>query len=257
MAVKIGHAVHSETGGREGESGDQIQQQGKRNEEVQISKWYVSGDGWGWYIEAKDPALLERMATLMEQACANPNIGYSRTNRYKWYASAKVNGVALAEGDCDCSSLVSGIANLAGAGVTNRLATASMLNAFKKSGNFNIYTDAAHLASDELAKRGGIYLRIGHTLMVLESGSGVDSVPTEPINPPSAVKPPYVLVVGKTVNIRNGGNTGCEDIGDAHKGDKFPYQGTDAGGAKWYMIEFEDMTAFISSKPQYTKLVSE
>lgn len=31
MAVKIGHAVHSETGGREGESGDQIQQQGKRN----------------------------------------------------------------------------------------------------------------------------------------------------------------------------------------------------------------------------------
>lgn len=254
MAVKIGHAVHSETGGREGESGDQIQQQGKRNEEVQISKWYVSGDGWGWYIEAKDADLLERMAQMMEQACANPNIGYSRTNRYKWYNSAKANGgdVSLADGDCDCSSLVSGIANLAGAGVTNKLATASMLNAFKKSGNFNIYTDAAHLASDRLARRGGIYLRVGHTLMVLENGSDVGS---EPSTPAQDVKPPYVLVVGNKVNIRNGSGTEFDDIGDAYKGDKYPYQGTDSSGKKWYMIEFEDMTAFISPLPNLTKLV--
>jgi hypothetical protein len=254
MAVKIGHAVHSETGGREGESGDQIQQQGKRNEEVQISKWYVSGDGWGWYIEAKDADLLERMAQMMEQACANPNIGYSRTNRYKWYNSAKANGgdVSLADGDCDCSSLVSGIANLAGAGVTNKLSTASMLNAFKKSGNFNIYTDADHLKSDKLARRGGIYLRVGHTLMVLEDGSDVGS---EPITTVQDVKPPYVLVIGNKVNIRNGSGTEFDDIGDAYKGDKYPYQGTDSSGKKWYMIEFEDMTAFISPLPNLTKLV--
>jgi len=258
MSVKIGHAVHSETGGREGESGDQIQQAGKKNEEVQISKWYISGDGWGWYIEAKDPALLERMATLMEQACANPNIGYSRTNRFDWYNTAKAHGgdVTLADGDCDCSSLVSGIANLAGAHVTNRLATASMLNAFKKSGEFYIYTDDAHLKTDSLAKRGGIYLRVGHTLMVLENGSGVGKIETVPAVSDSPIKPPYVLVKG-SVNIRTGSGTSFKKIGQAADGDRYPYQGTDSAGEKWYMIEYQDMTAFISSKPKYTKLVKE
>ena len=116
MAVKIGHAVHDENGGLNGISGDQIQQAGKKGEEVQISKWYVSGGGWGWYIEAKDPALRERMAAMMEVACANPNIGYSRTNRQKWYTTTRANGgnAAKANGDCDCSSLVSGITNLCG-----------------------------------------------------------------------------------------------------------------------------------------------
>ena len=258
MAVKIGHAVHSETGGREGESGDQIQQAGKKNEEVQISKWYVSGDGWGWYIEAKDPALLERMAVMMEQACANPNIGYSRTNRFGWYNTAKKNGgdVTLANGDCDCSSLVSGIANLAGAHVTNRLATASMLNAFKKSGDFNIYTDADHLKTDKYAKRGGIYLRVGHTLMVLENGSGVAADSPSIVTPAPTVKPPYVLCIGNTVNVRTGGSTEYEKAGMAHKGDTFPYLGKDSE-CGWHMIAFEDMTAFISSNPKYTKLVSE
>jgi len=256
MSVKIGHAVHSETGGREGQSGDQIQQQGKRNEEVQISSWYVSGDGWGWYIEAKDPALLERMAVLMEQACANPNIGYSRTYRQRWYTTAKANGgdVTKANGDCDCSSLVSGIANLSGANVKAGLSTATMLAAFKKSGQFDIYTDAAHLTTDKLAKRGGIYLRVGHTLMVLENGSGVAANLPSTTTPTPDVKPPYVLVKG-SVNIRTGSGTNFEKIGQAANGDKYPYQGTDSAGEKWYMIEYQDMTAFISSKPKYTKLV--
>jgi len=256
MSIKIGHAVHSETGGREGESGDQIQQAGKKNEEVQISKWYVSGDGWGWYIEAKDPALLERMATLMEQACANPNIGYSRTYRQRWYTTAKANGgdVTKANGDCDCSSLVSGIANLSGANVKAGLSTATMLAAFKKSGQFDIYTDAAHLTTDKLAKRGGIYLRVGHTLMVLENGSGVAADSPSTVTQTPTVKPPYVLCVGNTVNVRTGGSTKYEKSGMARKGDAFSYLGKDSE-CGWYMIAFEDMTAFISSNPKYTKLV--
>ena len=252
MAVKIGHAAGSETGGREGASGDQT------GREVRLDKWYISGDGWGWYIEAKDPALLERMALLMEQACANPNIGYSRTNRYKWYNSAKANGgdVTIADGDCDCSSLVSGIANLAGANVTNKLATASMLNAFKKSGDFNIYPDADHLKTDKYAKRGGIYLRVGHTLMVLENGSGVAADSPSIVTPTPTVKPPYVLCVGNTVNVRTGGSTKYEKAGTVRKGDAFSYLGKDSE-CGWYMIAFEDMTAFISSNPKYTKLVEE
>jgi len=252
MAVKIGHACQDENGRGEGLiSGDQT------GKEVRLAAWYISGDGWGWYIEAKDPALRERMAAMMEQACANPKIGYSRTNRSKWYKSAKVNSgdVTKADGDCDCSSLVSGIANLAGASVKSGLSTKTMLTPFKNSGDFTIYTDDAHLKTDRLARRGGIYLRVGHTLMVLEDGSSVGNEPNYPIVPVPTVNPPYVLIVCKALNIRNGSGTEHQKLGIARNGECYPYQGTDSAGAKWYMVEYQDATAFVSSNPKYTKLV--
>lgn len=246
MSVKIGHAVHDENGGLNGIIGDQT------GKEVLISKWYVSGDGWSWYIEAKDPALREHMAVLMEQACANPNIGYSRTNRYAWYNSAKANGgdVTKAKGDCDCSSLVSGIANLAGANVTNRLATASMLAAFKKSGEFNVFTDAEHLKTDKLSRRGGIFLRIGHTLMVLENGAGVEDYANEA----DQIEPPYVLVVGGTVNVRIAAGVENLIIYRAHKSEKLPFGEFD-DDTGWYGVETPRGIGFITNKRQYTRLV--
>lgn len=256
MSVKIGHAVHSETGGREGQSGDQIQQQGKRNEEVQISSWYVSGDGWGWYIEAKDPALLERMAVLMEQACANPNIGYSRTYRQRWYTTAKANGgdVTKANGDCDCSSLVSGITSLAGANVKAGLSTATMLAAYKKSGEFNIYTDTDHLKSDKYAKRGGIYLRVGHTLMVLENGSNAFSDAPAAEHTNDTVKPPYVLVLGGRVNVRTGAGTGNAILYEEKKGSKLTFLDRDEKTG-WYCIDTPHGLGYISNRADLTRLV--
>lgn len=236
MAVKIGHAAQDENGRGEGLiSGDQT------GKEVCISKWYVSGSGWGWYIEAKDPELLERMAKMMEQACANPKIGYSRTNRYKWYNSAKANGgdVTKADGDCDCSSLVSGIANLCGANVTNKLATASMLNAFKKSGDFNIYTDADHLETDLFARRGGIYLRVGHTLMVLQNGSCAGY----PVNEEAEIDPPYVQIKGK-VNVRFPAGLDGEIIYTA-KNERLPFEEIDADTG-WYGVMSPKGAGFVS-----------
>ena len=125
-----------------------------------------------------------------------------------------------------------------------------MLSAFKKSGEFNIYTDSTHLSTDKLARRGGIYLRVGHTLMVLSNGSGVGE--EQPV-PESTMKPPYVLVLGGSVYVRTGGSTAYEITGKVHKGDKFPYVGKAVGG--WHMIEFGDMTAFISNRSNLTKLV--
>lgn len=246
MAVKIGHAAQDENGRGEGLiSGDQT------GKEVTLSKWYISGQGWGWYIEAKDPELRERMAKMMEQACANPKIGYSRTNRYKWYTSAKAHGgdVTLADGDCDCSSLVSGIANLCGANVTNRLATASMLNAFKKSGDFNIYTDEDHLGTDLFAKRGGIYLRVGHTLMVLQNGELAGAT----INEEAEVDPPYIQIKGK-VNVRNAGGWALNEKGKkvyngkviyTAKDEKLPFEEFDADSG-WFGVQSPAGAGFVS-----------
>lgn len=249
MSVKIGHAAQDENGRGEGLiSGDQT------GKEVTLSKWYVSGSGWGWYIEANDPALRERMAVMMEQACANSKIGYSRTNRQRWYSSAKSNGgdVTKAAGDCDCSSLVSGIANLCGANVKAGLSTRTMLAPFKASGQFTIYTDAAHLTTDKLARRGGIYLRIGHTLMVLENGAGVNDI----INEEAEIEPPYVLSLGR-VNVRIQAGTQALKIYTASKGECFPFCEIDEDTG-WYGIQIPNgKTGFITNKAQYTKLVTE
>ena len=41
------------------------------------------------------------------------------------------------------------------------------------TGKFKSYSDSAHTCTDKLAKRGGIYLRNGHTLMALEERRNV------------------------------------------------------------------------------------
>lgn len=245
MSVKIGHAVHDENNGLNGVSGDQT------GKEVQISKWYVSGDGWGWYMEAKDPAMLDRMAVMMEQACANTRIGYSRTNRQRWYNSAKANGgdVSLANGDCDCSSLVSGIANLAGANVKAGLSTANMLKAFRASGDFNIYTDADHLETDLFARRGGIYLRVGHTLMALADGALAAS---DDVTPPTGV--PYVQITG-SVNVRNAPSKAGEVVYVA-RNERLPYYSTDPKTGWWAVQAPTGSDGFVSCNiPEYAKLV--
>lgn len=246
MAVKIGHAVHDENGGLNGVEGDQT------GKEVQISKWYVSGDGWGWYIEAKDHDLRERQAVMMEQACANPRIGYSRTYRQRWYSSAKTVGIEKASGDCDCSSLVSGITNLCGGNVPSGRSTKTMLAAYKASGQFNIYTDSEHLTTDKLAKRGGIYLRIGHTLMVLENGAGVEDGASEA----DQIDPPYVFVLGGKVNVRATAGTSGKKIYVAIKGEKFPFGEFD-DDTGWYGVETPKGVGFISNRKDLTKLVTE
>lgn len=246
MGVKIGHAAGSETGGREGVSGDQT------GREVRLDKWYVSGDGWGWYLEAKDPALRERMAVMMEQACANPGIGYSRTNRQAWYKSAKAHGgdVTQAQGDSDCSSLVSGIANLCGANVKAGLSTATMLKAFKASGDFNIYNDADHLETDLFAKRGGIYLRVGHTLMVLQDGKCAgdnDDTATD-------IAAPYVLITG-AVNVRSGPSK-ADDVIYVARNERLPYYSTDPTTGWWAVQAPTGSDGFVSCNiPKYAKLV--
>lgn len=79
---------------------------------------------------------------------------------------------------------------------------------------------------------------------------------SEPVISTLTVKPPYVLVLGKSVNVRNGGSVKYDVAGTAHMGDKLPYFYRD-GEVGWYVVEFEGMTAFISDGPKYTRLVTE
>ena len=247
MAVKIGHAVMDENGGITGPiSGDQT------GKEVRLDKWYAKnskGVGWSHYIELKDATKREQLARFIEAACANPQIGYSQKNRTALYNSMKAGRpVDVASGDVDCTSLIFIGLKLA-CGISVAIGySGNMAALLKATGQFKIYTDAAHLSTDKLAKRGGIYLRIGHALTVLENGSGVGVV-SDPLEGVA-----YVVSIG-TLNVRNGNGTTFTSIGKTKNGERLEYLDREAEKPNWYRVIFRGTPAWVTSKSRYTRLV--
>ena len=255
MAVKIGHAVMDENGGITGPiSGDQT------GKEVRLDKWYAKnskGVGWSHYIELKDATKREQLARFIEAACANPQIGYSQKNRTALYNSMKAGRpVDVASGDVDCTSLIFIGLKLA-CGISVAIGySGNMAALLKATGQFKIYTDAAHLSTDKLAKRGGIYLRNGHALTVLENGSGSGAVPEDYASEADQIDAPYVLALGN-VNVRAAaGVAGNKIIYTARHGEKLPFGEIDADTG-WYAVETPKGCGFITNKPKYTRLVTE
>ena len=70
--IKIGHARHSETGGKYGKAGDQT------GEEVSRQDWYLHKKGWVC-IRAKDAAVREKIAQDIE------GIEKGKTLNHEWY----------------------------------------------------------------------------------------------------------------------------------------------------------------------------
>lgn len=119
-----------------------------------------------------------------------------------------------------------------------------MARLLSETGQFNIYTDAEHLETDKLAKRGGIYLRNGHALTVLEDGSSVVS----------PVTGPYILALG-SVNVRVAAGVGNKIIATTRKGDKLPYLGEVDWDTGWFKVETKSGIGYITNKTRYVRLV--
>jgi len=164
--VKIGHASIDERGRISGgKTGDQT------GREVCTREWY--NKPWNVMLICKDKALAKKAAAQMKAACSNSKIGYDQDQRLTAYNSAVKNGksMAKAEGETDCSALVAACYRLSGLDVSASLTTATIRSAFKATGKFDVYTDAAHLSSDAYAETGALYLSEGHhVVMALENG---------------------------------------------------------------------------------------
>lgn len=257
MAVKIGHAVMDEDGGITGlETGDQLQ--GKKTEEVGISAWYAQnskGVGWVYYLECTDPAIREGLAAFIEAACANSGIGYSQPNRWGLYKAIKAGeSVETAQGDCDCTSLIITGLIAAGLGIKATGYSGNMYRILMATGMFTAYTDTDHLTSDRYAKRGGIYLRSGHALTVLENGSGAGS-DEDYASEADQIDPPYVQITG-SVNVRKTASKDAKIIYTA-KNEKLPFGEYD-DDTGWYGVDSPAGPGFVSCNiPRWAKLVTE
>lgn len=242
MSIKIGHAVMDELGRTIGATpGDQT------GKEIAISTWYAknkSGRVWQYYLECTDANIAERAARYMEQICRDDSFGYSqgKTQRWDGYHSIKTNGakVAGAHGDFDCSSLVISCYIFAGLIMTPDGYTGNMRSKLLATGKFKSFSDNAHISSDKFAKRGGIYLRNGHTLMALQNGSETSGM----------TKASGLKVVGKIIvdeikkwcNVRSGPGLEYTIIGKAKRNDVYNVYGV---VEDWYQIDYNGTVGYI------------
>lgn len=242
MGIQIGHAVMDELGKTIGLTpGDQT------GKEIALAIWYAKnkvGRVWKYYLECTDADMAERAARDMEQICADDSFGYSqgKTQRWDGYRSIKANGgvVSGARGDFDCSSLVIGCYILAGLNMAATGYTGDMRTRLMETGKFKSYSDSAHLSTDKLAKRGGIYLRDGHTLMALEDGNG--SVGSSETANLTAVGKIVVDEIIKWCNVRSGPGMEYTIIGKARKNDVFSIYGV---VEDWYQIDYNGSVGYL------------
>ena len=242
MSIRIGHAVMDELGKTIGATpGDQT------GKEIAISTWYAKnkyGRVWQYFLECTDSAMAERAAQYMEQICEDNAFGYSqdKTRRWDGYRSIITNGgkVSGARGDFDCSTLVISCYIFAGLNISPDGYTGNLRSKLLATGKFKSYTDSAHTDSDKLAKRGGIYLRKGHTLVVLEDGNSARGM----------LETSGLKIVGKIIldeinkwcNVRSGPGLEYTIVGKAKKNDTYNVYGV---VEDWYQIDYNGTIGYI------------
>lgn len=242
MNIQIGHGVMDEKGKTIGLTpGDQT------GKEIALSTWYAknkSGRVWQYYLECTDSAMAERAAQYMEQICEDDAFGYSqgKTQRWDGYRSIKANGgvVSGAHGDFDCSTLVISCYILAGLSMAPDGYTGNMRARLLATGKFKSYSDSAHIGTDKLAKRGGIYLRNGHTLMALEDGSGASGM--SEASDLKVVGEIIVDEINKWCNVRSGPGMEYTIIGKAKKNDTYSVYGV---VEDWYQIDYNGSVGYL------------
>lgn len=190
-AVQIGHARIDENGNASGGvAGDQ------NGKEVCITDFYPHSKGWD-VLRAKEEAVAEKIAKCMEDACANPNVGYDQYGRLSLYNNVKylkfkcdINTLKV-KVECDCSSLVRVCLAYAGIEVAN-FTTGNEKSVILATGKFDCLECDANGSN---LKRGDILVTKtkGHTVVVLTNGAKYqkEEKPVTPTPQPTTKKTIY------------------------------------------------------------------
>ena len=195
--VKIGHAVHGETGNlKDNKAGDY------KGREIYIENWSYSAFSfsryhWKYVLRAKDHDLARAIAANMKAVCNNNNIGYDQnsSDNATFYDAAKANGwdIAGVRKKCEttCSNAVSVCLNAEGVKVPRKWNTSRMKKSLLNTGLFDCYTDAEFVKSATRLVPGDILLYPGrHTAVVVESDN------------PFTYKLSYKNSKGKSVSVQ-------------------------------------------------------
>jgi len=242
MSIQIGHAVMDELGKTIGLTpGDQT------GKEITCAKWYAknsAGRVWKYYLECTDTAVAERAAQYIEQICADNAYGYSQDKMRRWdgYRAIVANRglTAGAGGDFDCSSLIISCLIFSGLNLEQDGYTGNLRAKLLATGKFKSYSDSAHISTDALATRGGIFLRNGHVLMALEDGNSARC--TLEANDLKVIGKIIVDEINKWCNVRSGPGLEYTIVGRAKKDDVYNVYGV---AEDWYQIDYNGSVGYI------------
>ena len=165
MAVRIGSARSDERGRYSGgQRGDQRQvSTPDYTGEVSIQAFYQHSKGW-YVLRAKEPAVAAGIATAMQRACNNVNVGYSQSDRY---AVLRDGTASTKPTNADCSSLVRQCIKEASGKDTGDFTTANEASVLEASGLFKpriVYSASTALYTGDVL----VTKTKGHTVVVTE-----------------------------------------------------------------------------------------
>ena len=202
--IKIGHARHSEgvtkedgtIDWRDGYSGDQYNDDPRRAE-VLIEEYTISS-AYDTILRPKNTLLALKSAKACEDACNNPNIGYSQfgtysKNRNSLYTEAsKVDfdlSAITTKCNTDCSAFMTLCAIAGGATFgygldngSNAPTCSHMKRWFTRKNEYQVFTKSAnptYFGSTDYLKRGDILIKDGHTIMILDYGEKIPQTERE------------------------------------------------------------------------------
>ena len=263
MAVKIGSArIDERNKASGGKAGDQT------GSELSTQNWYKHSKGWR-VLRCNDSAKAEKIATAMEAACANNNIGYDQSERLTLYNKAKAVSFDPAKVtdkcETDCSALVR--VCLAYAGITtDNFITSNEAKVILATGCFTELTDSKYTDKSDYLKRGDVLVtkKKGHTVVVLSNGvkvgegaasSTYSTGPTDVVDSTtdttSSTKPVMTEVMiistkGNKVNIRYGNGTQYGVIKVVKTGTSYDLVATASNG--WHAVVLGDKVGWVSGK---------
>lgn len=239
--IKVAEAIGSETGGKDGQAGDQT------GNEILVRTFKKRSYEFSEFLRCTDRSMAARAAQFATRIAACSRFGYSQRNRWSGAKNIEEVGADRLEearaGDFDCSSLVIECYRLAGCPRLDMTGyTGNIRKLLKKTGYFEDYTGGIDASvTGDVVNAPSI-----HVLMVVGGGE-------EPKPSPSTEQ--YVLVKGDNVRVRAGASKDYKTILIAHKGNRFDFLGSDPETG-WYHIALgQNVDGWITNKPKYTELV--
>lgn len=176
VSIIFGSARSSETGGINGNKGDQ-----KNGAEVSAQSYYLHSKGW-YVLRAKNQTYRTKIAKAMKDACANNNIGYGQTDRLSaWTQASKVGyDTSRITNKCnvDCSELVRICIRYGTGKDVGDIYTGNLKSALLNSGLFEDVTSSVTLSNGNGLYNGDILVTKtkGHTGIIVSGGKGSTTV---------------------------------------------------------------------------------
>ena len=252
--IRIAQASSSETGGKFGTPPNTLRTgvtkskpYGNMDGELNVRGWYVYG--WEAVFRPKDSAVAEKIAWAAERAVQNwQYVGYGQNWTDDRYPMCGLYDALTKLSNPDplnvrmlvnttCATLASAAAYCAGVRHSGLrlMNTTSQPSVLMATGKFVKLTDPALLTAAVGARRGDIYWKHGHTMIVLDDDDHRDTVP-------------FPLTDCKACNLRTGPGTTNSIIKTLSGGDIVSVisRAIDEDGDTWFKVKADGKIGYVS-----------